>query len=304
VNDLLTLDLRAVRSAFFLMLAMMTFSTALHAQRAKVQVEFHIADTIYRSELGSEAANAEKLLQQVAITTLQKRIGFISFTADSSPNVIVVQLGDNPHSVSEPVYFHLRLASGLAHPQVKWVFRTQADITNPLSHKHSVQDKVHDVELVGTEMEGGSEPGEFGRRFSSISTDRLVNAVFRLIPVASQGVLKDGPPDPLWELPLNRTETCMDLESHLEVKHLLSSANRVPEELLLEVRAAGPPDGVVGPVQARVLDAPTHQLDINRLGAPGVNVTVTAVYVTRYEGPMCSPTVPPRNSGLTGGTVP
>jgi hypothetical protein len=298
-----TFIFRVARAAIFLLLAFTSRVEIAHAQLDKVQVEFHIVDPVYRNELGTQVPAAERSLQDLAVIALQQRLRFVTFTSDSAADHILILLGDDPRALNEPVRFHLKLVSGSTHPELTWIFRAQAELIKPLSFKHRVEEKVRDVELVGAKTDSVSQQGEFRRKFSSISMDSLVNTVFRLIPVANKGVLRDGPPDPLWELPLNRDETCMPLETHLMVEHLLERTSRVAEELPLEVRAAGPPDGVVAPIQARVVNPETHLLDISRLGGPDVTVTIKAVYVLHYEGPQCSSTVTLQNSGLLGSTT-
>lgn len=289
------------RLAYALLLSFLLAGTAT-AQRKEVQVQFQIADPSFRSELGNEVTAAEMTFLKLSIVELQKKVGFLQFVATPKPDRLLIQLGDSHPRPGTPIPFSLTLASADSSPSVRGTFRTSAERTNALSVRHDVRDKIRDPELVG----GGGQPGEFQRKFSLISLERLLS-VFNKIVVAQNAVIQEGPPDPLWEFPFTRGDTCMDLASILLVKHRLDKDSGQSEQVPIEVEALGPdgPDAMHGRIQGRVPNTPDQSRLIGRLATkPGIRIVVESVSIVDYRPYDCNPVVPPGNSGLGGPNQP
>lgn len=294
--------LRSAQPPILFMMLLVLFPAAV-AQPTSVNVQLRIQDPSYIGEFGrTEVGRAEAVLQKLAIAELQSRIGFLRFTSDPQPNRIVIDLGSADRQPGEPINFHLRASPG-ANKDLSWTFRSGADAVSGLSKKHSVEEKLQDVDLVGDAS--GSQPGEFRQKFSRVGLTSLVSAL-RALPVTSKGEMPEGPPDPLWELPLNRAETCMDLNSRLAIDHRLSRETGQSEKVHLEVEAIGPDgstsDAMNGHIQARVPAIPDQKVLIQRLGNPNVKkVEVEGVYVLDYHPTDCRAVVAPTESGLAAG---
>jgi hypothetical protein len=298
-------SLRRVASLVVLFLSSSGSATAKHPI---VQVEFHISDGIYRTELGTEVVRAEQAFLLIFLEELRQRIGFLDFTADPQPNRIVIQLGDptrNPNSPVASVLFHLYVSTphGKSSP-VSWIFRDQNESLRRLSEKVAPLEKIRDVNLIGGPKGNGSSRGELATRFANLSTVRLVENPLSMIPVANEGDLVEKTPVPRWKLPLRRGENCMTLKSRFRIEHLIKLSDNSAEQLALEAEASGPPDSVpeamTAPISARSSD-PNNTAGFQRLNEPGVqSIKVLAVYFIMYERG-CPTSIPPGESGLPGG---
>lgn len=277
------------------------------AQIPTVQVDFHIVDQRFQSELGTRKDAAEKLFLPIFVDELEKRVGFLRFSTEAAPAGerryrLVINLGDAAATRGE-VRFNLSLLSpaGVGGRSVSWQFRPLDEALKPLSRKQSASDKIHDVELVG----GAGEPGELARKFAAGDFRRLVADLLSKVPMAANGATLTPGADPRWILPLHRGEVCMDLHSRFRVAHLLEEDGS-SEELPLEVEATGPADGaadaLVGPIIGRVPDTPDQTRSVGRLGASGARVKITAVFITEYlRRPVCSDASLPTDAITAGG---
>jgi hypothetical protein len=282
-------------------LVVLAFPTMAIAQPNSVRVQLRIQNQSYRDELGSVLSRAEEILQKLAVIELQSRVGFLRFTTEPNPNRVVIDIGNTDRQPGEPINFHLRAIPGDGK-DLTWSFRSGAEIISALSKKASLEDKIKDVELVGV---GDTQPGEFRRKFSRVGLDPLVKAL-RFMPVASKGNMTEGPPDPLWDLPVSRAETCMDLSSQFTIDHRLSGSSGQAEKVRLAVEAIGPDgsssDAMRGHIQARVPASPDQKVLIQRLGNPNVQkVEVEAVYMLDYHPGDCNAVTLPTESGLGKG---
>jgi len=273
-----------------------------------VQVEFHIVDRIYRNELGTQSAAAEKAFLPIFIEQLQRKIGFLQFSGErQSPSSyrLVIELGDSNRTALENSSFRIRLLQpdGAAiGPTVSWLFRSFQDSLRAFSNKQAAEDKVHDIALIGGAH--AEPPGELRRKFAAADFDRIVSQLLSQISVASQAQLKEGPPDPRWELPFDRGDTCMELHSRFRIAHALVFSDET-EDLPLEVEAVGPADGSANamraPISARIPASNPQTILVARLGNPRLkSVEIKGVYVLLYRGSElgCSPVVAPVDAGL------
>jgi len=284
-------------------LSLVSLAPVALAQPNSVQVQLRIQHPAYRDELGNDTtrAEAEDALLKLAERELQARIGFLRFTSEARPTKIVIDLGDSNWQSGEPIKFHLHAVPGETKG-LSWTFRSGAEIISALSKKYSVEDKIRDVELVGA---GDAQPGEFRRRFSSVGLASLVKALGSM-PVASKGDMPEGPPDPLWDLPLNRAETCMDLSSRFVIDHQLIRSSGSSEKVSVVVEAVGPDgstsDAMMGHIQARVPATPDQKIYIQRLAGPTVQkVQIEGIYMVDYHPVDCNAVALPTDSGLGQG---
>jgi hypothetical protein len=303
--------LPTARHAAFVLLLMLASVMAQAAQRTAVQVEFRISDQIYAVELGQKTAAAEQAFRQLIVDELRRRIGFLDFTADKQDYRIIVELGDGLRTLTQPIRgipFRLTLAGPDVaigqEPRISWVFREQQNSLAPLSRQEKPEDKIRDLELVGLPGSGGAT-GELRRQFALGDFNGLVAQLLSRVPVAREGALRQGPPNPIWVLPLHRGETCMDLESRFRITHAVQVAGIGAIEMPIEVEVRGPLD-----TAADAMDAPIIALlpalanprpDVTSLGSG--NVKVTHVYVTLYRRRDlgCAGAVRPTDSQLPGG---
>ncbi len=294
-----------------LLLCIPALSSQASSQRNTVRVEFHLTDAIYSSELGQQQLPmADKAFQPLFIEQLQRKVGFLQFSADPQTGptyTLVIELGDRSRNALDSSHFHVSLKdpSGNALPKaVSWVFRPGTDGFRAFSSKTDAAEKIRDINLVG---ESDGEPGELRRKFAEADFDRIVADLLSNVPVAMQAELKEKPPDPRWELPIHRGDTCMDLHTRFRISHALEFTDTT-EDFPVEVEAVGPADGaadaMLGPISARLPDGSPQTQTVTRLVSPRLKqVEVKGVYVLMYRSRDvgCVTVIPPTESGLVQG---
>jgi hypothetical protein len=295
-----------------LLLCMFALGIQASAQRNTVRVEFHLTDGIYASELGpQQVALADKAFQSLFIEQLQRKIGFLHFSGDLQANptyTLLIELGDPNRLALDSSHFHVSLKGpngNLLPKKISWVFRPSTDGFRAFSNKAAPTEKIRDINLVGES--DGEPPGELRQRFAEADFDGIVADLLSNIPVATQAELKEKPPDPRWELPLHRGDTCMDLHSRFRISHSLQFIDTT-EDFPVEVEAVGPADGaadaMLAPISARLPDGSPQAQSVARLVNPHLKqVQVKGVYVLMYRSRDvgCAVVIPPSDSGLTRG---
>jgi len=270
-----------------------------------VHVRFRIADHRFQRELGSRTPDAEKVFLPIVVRELEQRIGFLRFSADAAPAgeqryQLLISLGDTAASTGD-VRFNIGLSSPsgfAAGKDVFFPFRPIDRALEPLSPKQSVDEKIHDVNLVGA----AGLPGELARKFGAGDYTRLVTELLSKVPISADGAQVMAGQDPTWVLPLHRGETCMDLLSRFRVAHLLNGS----EELPMVVEATGPADAaadaLIAPIIARVPDSPDQSRSLLRLSSAGASVKIESFFITQYlRRPVCAGASLPTDAISGGG---
>lgn len=268
-------------------------------QNQQVQVQFRIKDTQFNSELGVNGTKeAERLYLPLVIGELQRSIAFVNFTSSDQPYVLLIELGQKS-SGSRAVQFQASLSnSGVVKANTKWTFRSWDRSLEPFSEKESIPDKIHDPNMMGGPR---SSPGELQRQLNQ-GINKLLSDVFSVLPLSAKASLREGPPNPRWELDMKRSDNCLDLNSRFHIEHTLSFDDQHEESLPLDVEVRGPIDANSIPITARLPDAPDQTRSLSLLADPHLKqTTVAKVFLIKYfHSYSCPPIVPPLNSGLAG----
>jgi hypothetical protein len=253
-----------------LALALVVPAAAAANDRPVVQVRFVIVDATYKLKFGAavrpavEAAAAARLAQQLAA-----RIGFIGFTAQNGPDIVLTFELDrqDPSSIGDvrEVGFHVKLhrQGQPVGDRVYVMFRPQTESLAPIPDRDAL------IEAIGPKVAEAAAPRG------------PITALLSAIPIARQALLIQSPLG--WVIPYQHADLCMDEAS---VVRLSNTVDSPVATVVREFTAKTSGRSNQGESRGRIFSEPDpvvqeHLDDLKN--TPTAQIRVDAVYVVRYS---------------------
>lgn len=264
-----------MRKARPLVLSFLLFLPAPAAAEAPlVQVEFNLAEPVYRDELtNAEILDLGARVAGFLTGELTREVRFLRFTRGNAPFRLSIRLGQ---AGASRVSFHDVLF--------------QVELTGPDQIRSRAAWLFRGGNAWGTGIGSASQfRTEIETSLGSHDMAELVPEVLSAIPVARDGLfIQDRQVGIGWVVPFRSSEVCMDTQSEVKLRTEVASAvGVIPREFRARATAAYNPRGQAAREELRhcllCLAVPDQDgLDMVRRSQPS-DVHVTQVFVTSYR---------------------